>query len=1340
MTRNPRDSSRREVPARCEELEPRIVLSSGILALDSPWGVVDGGSTSSVALAAAPLATTGTYLQVAGAMPVPTSLAWLDWYETLRDAREDYSDQPRAQTYYFSETGSDTTGAGTIGSPFQSLAKAQEVLLAVGGNVALLFKRGDEFTSTTGLNVPYQNVTIGAYGDTNLPKPLLSAFTIQYNAGQTVWTQVAGTNRWTTDAPTRVGWIRDATDDNARLSAFTYLQSTSAVEANPRSWYWSGTTLHFNPGAGVDPNLVNYEAVGDVNDDGIDLSGDGSLVTDIRADGWGAVATKGYQSFGIKVSAYATASVVVRNSEAYYNGRHGISVHGYSTNTGGLSLFLNCTSGYATDTGSGVTIFNTFMPFGGNETIFDNATVRFGKLPDWNLIGGGVDDASPAFYGHGSGVTSLFIVNNSRTIAETLPGATVSSGRLNFLDENLPGNNNDLSSLRALVVGYRVEHDFEKQLTMGSKVVYMNSRFSMDFNGGLEVMGTGSGGGWYINNVFDFRDLTTARRILFPSQSGIGMHFLHNMFWFDGPWNPTNQQNWILISGSNDQNFYAANNLFVRTNTKKFTVGVPNDPFHLIANGYVSIEKTGTEGYDQDPYGVESTSFPLPETGPDPSSPFIGQAAGNPYGYVVEFDFFGNPRNLSAPTLGPVEFDWSSLPSTAAGSSYIVNAGESLSLAPTDPFNPSATYSWDVNGDGVFGDAAGYSPVLTWNQLKALGLVHGHYDLRLRTTIGVTVVDSDPAYLLVRDRLPVVDAGEDQYVFSSFPFSLDASKTYAFGVNENLLFSWDVNGDGVFADVEGETPTVTPSEATALGLVVNTQYSVKVRVFRDFDPTVYVESNPILLFYGPPPVADAGGPYSGQEGVSITLTGSNFGDLPEYAWDLDNDGQYDDAFGSTVGFLAPDQGTYIVGYQVTIDDYVTTDTTTINASNRNPTVVFQGPIPLAAFRGQPISISMYVIDGTADTIAGFTYDVDWDFNGTWDETIEGGSSLVLSRAFNNIGMNIFRVRATDKDGGVSVAAVSYAQVTAHQVVAGTLHWYGTSGDDNVSFQVVGASMRMTETMLNGSAVSNTMDFSGVSKVSVYGQAGNDTLDLTALTTTGHTLWGGAGSDTLRGGSGNETFYGDSDGGEGEADVIYGGAGIDTIYGDGSDGAKDGKDTIDGEDGDDWIYADGGEGAMDSILGGAGNDYVNSGPGSDFTDGGSGNDLILGGDGAEGANDTLLGGDGNDLLFGDVGVLDPKKVTGGLDSLLGGAGQDLIVSGRYLPETAVDVFLLQLEWLSASSYNDRLLHLLGLLPGGINGSTILDPENNVLEDGAVDVVLGDGDLDLIIGNSNQIITE
>jgi len=66
-------------------------------------------------------------------------------------------------------------------------------------------------------------------------------------------------------------------------------------------------------------------------------------------------------------------------------------------------------------------------------------------------------------------------------------------------------------------------------------------------------------------------------------------------------------------------------------------------------------------------------------------------------------------------------------------------------------------------------------------------------------------------------------------------------------------------------------------------------------------------------------VANAGGPYAGVVNVPVTLTGTAAGGLAPYsfAWDLDDDGAYDDAFGETVQRTWNLPGTYTVGLKVT---------------------------------------------------------------------------------------------------------------------------------------------------------------------------------------------------------------------------------------------------------------------------------------------------------------------------------------------------------------------------------------------------------------------------------------
>ncbi len=59
-----------------------------------------------------------------------------------------------------------------------------------------------------------------------------------------------------------------------------------------------------------------------------------------------------------------------------------------------------------------------------------------------------------------------------------------------------------------------------------------------------------------------------------------------------------------------------------------------------------------------------------------------------------------------------------------AGGPYTIAEGESLTLDGTGSTS-GATYEWDVNGDGVYGDAGGAAPTLTWADLDALGIDDG---------------------------------------------------------------------------------------------------------------------------------------------------------------------------------------------------------------------------------------------------------------------------------------------------------------------------------------------------------------------------------------------------------------------------------------------------------------------------------------------------------------------------------------------------------------------------------------------------------------------------------------
>ena len=96
----------------------------------------------------------------------------------------------------------------------------------------------------------------------------------------------------------------------------------------------------------------------------------------------------------------------------------------------------------------------------------------------------------------------------------------------------------------------------------------------------------------------------------------------------------------------------------------------------------------------------------------------------------------------------------------SAGGPYSINAGDPLVLGGSASGTGSLTYSWDVNGDSTFGDAAGPNPTLTWAQLNTLGITNGPstFNVRVRVNDGYGgVTTSPPTMFNVLNNPPAVD-------------------------------------------------------------------------------------------------------------------------------------------------------------------------------------------------------------------------------------------------------------------------------------------------------------------------------------------------------------------------------------------------------------------------------------------------------------------------------------------------------------------------------------------------------------------------------------------------------
>lgn len=175
---------------------------------------------------------------------------------------------------------------------------------------------------------------------------------------------------------------------------------------------------------------------------------------------------------------------------------------------------------------------------------------------------------------------------------------------------------------------------------------------------------------------------------------------------------------------------------------------------------------------------------------------------------------------------------------------------------------------------------------------------------------------------------------------------------------------------------------------------------------------------------GPPgclPTADAGGPYATIEGTNVVLDGTGSvdhgtGDGITYAWDLDNDGQYDDATGATPVFdLVGQDGVFTVGLEVTaiVGGFTDTDTATVTVANVAPQVVglaSTGPVD----ENTSINVSGTITDpGWLEALSGT---IDWD----------DGNVEAITGSLENVRPNatlVFATSHTYGDNGIFTVEV-----------------------------------------------------------------------------------------------------------------------------------------------------------------------------------------------------------------------------------------------------------------------------------------------------------------------------
>ena len=136
----------------------------------------------------------------------------------------------------------------------------------------------------------------------------------------------------------------------------------------------------------------------------------------------------------------------------------------------------------------------------------------------------------------------------------------------------------------------------------------------------------------------------------------------------------------------------------------------------------------------------------------------------------------------------------------------------------------------------------------------------------------------------------------------------------------------------------GTTYNVAVSGMTANGTVIASLLAGVAHDAANNPSLASTSTDNTVTFSSLLPIADIGDTYTVSVGSSVTLDASNSDDpdgwIVSYLWDLDNDGQYDDASGVTANFSRTDVGSYTVGVKV-IDNFggEDTDTATVTVTD-----------------------------------------------------------------------------------------------------------------------------------------------------------------------------------------------------------------------------------------------------------------------------------------------------------------------------------------------------------------------------------------------------------------------
>jgi titin len=207
--------------------------------------------------------------------------------------------------------------------------------------------------------------------------------------------------------------------------------------------------------------------------------------------------------------------------------------------------------------------------------------------------------------------------------------------------------------------------------------------------------------------------------------------------------------------------------------------------------------------------------------------------------------------------------------------------------------------------------------------------------------------------------------------------------------------------------------------------------------------------------------------------------------------------------------------------------------------------------------GQPRTFTLSANASAVDQPAGFTYVVDWGDGTpqapdkqTIPRTAGNGAGVAVDHVYTTLGTFTVSVTATDLDPGTSSLGTSSAvsqTISVQQVMmeGNSLAVGGTLGNDTITLSPADTTGDITVNLNGTTSFNGVTTFTPTDHILVYGQSGNDTIQLASTKIAGTTYYITVPAFIYGGGTGHEIF---SVAGSTANNVVIGGGGTNQITG------------------------------------------------------------------------------------------------------------------------------------------------------------------------------------------------